>query len=184
MEEVRKITETPIHASQFSGPRYVPRISRIPNNSLLYYCDVGWCELKIRPHPRGLCQDFDCILLIRVFSVCRENPVGNTALSVRSSRCLWVDINIDDAARASCTQYYLQWSDRRRDVLEARITANHRRRPGDMKTTNFLSARFLCTNTAWDARNISARLVGFNVLSREWQCECCVGSWHFMSNLH
>jgi hypothetical protein len=156
VEEVRKITETPIHASQFSGPRYVPRISRIPNNSLLYYCDVGWYELKIGPHPRGFCQDFDCILLVQVFSVCSENPLGNTALSMRSSRCLWVDIKTDEATRASCGQYYSQWSDRSRYILDARITANHRRRHGDMKTTDFLAASFLCTNTAWDAGNISA----------------------------
>jgi len=145
-----------IHVSQFSGPRYVPRISRIPNNSLLYYCDVGWCELEICPHSHGLCQDFDCILLVRVFSVCFEKPLGNTALSMRSSWCLWVDIKTDEATRASCGQYYSQWSDRSRDILDARITANHRRRPGDMKTTDFLAAIFLCTNTAWDAGDISA----------------------------
>jgi len=44
VEEVRKITETPIHGNQFSGPRYVPKICRIPNTSWPYYCDVGWCE--------------------------------------------------------------------------------------------------------------------------------------------
>ena len=37
---------------------------------------------------------------------------------------------------------------RSRDILDARITADHRCRPGDMKTTDFLGASFLCTNTA------------------------------------
>jgi len=150
VEEVRKITETPIHASQFSGPRYVPRISRVPDNSWLYYCDVGWCELKIRPHPCGLCGDFDSIL-IRVFWYAVK-PLWVTL----HSRCLWVDINTDEATSASCGQYYSQWSDRSRDVLDARITVDHLRRPGDMKTTDFLTAGFLCSNIAWDTHNISA----------------------------